>query len=221
MHVCKLSGCGYSFIHFTGSTVIVGYDNRFIAKVVTFTALVFLQPIVRVATMHLSSTIFSYIYVLSLDVAVNTYPSSMRFSTRHTCTLSNLADSGRSFFFWPLVHEIIVISRHLIGRGGRQSRLHLMTGDSCRELDRETTGSSYVKMVRTKLTGRKHMRTASVLPQRKARVNDESRYKGWRGIWYSMQGRHNWYIFNDIARSSYCGWWLHWLLSAETEHLVI
>ena len=52
-----------------------------------------------------------------------------------------------------------------------------MTGDSCRELVRETTGSSYVKMVRTKLTGRKHMRTASVLPKRKARVNDESRYK--------------------------------------------
>ena len=42
-----------------------------------------------------------------------------------------------------------------------------MIGDSCRELDRETTGSSYVKlkMVRTKLTGRKHTRRAPALPQ--------------------------------------------------------
>jgi len=55
-----------------------------------------------------------------------------------------------------------------------------MTGDSCRELDGETTGSPYVKMARTKLTGRKYMRTASALPQRKARANDESRYKGRR-----------------------------------------
>ena len=47
-----------------------------------------------------------------------------------------------------------------------------------RELDGETTGSPYVKMARMKLTGRKLMRTASALPQRKGRVNDESRYKG-------------------------------------------
>ena len=55
-----------------------------------------------------------------------------------------------------------------------------MTGDIWmgRELDGETTGSPYVKMARTKLNRRKHMRTASVLPQRKAGVNDESRYKG-------------------------------------------